>query len=105
MTAISRTSGSFDIRPSLTGRAKAFGLAVLYLAAVALLAAAFIFGMAAIGFVPAIRITHLALPQALLRGGPRAGMLPSLRTHADRVSVGTSRCTGQSDVMRLRLIG
>jgi uncharacterized protein len=60
-------SASFEIRPNLRGRAKAFGLAVLYLAVAALLIAAFIFGLAKIGLAPAARSSSLSLAQEFLR--------------------------------------
>jgi membrane protease YdiL (CAAX protease family) len=55
------------MRPNLRGRAKALGLAVLYVAAAALLVAAFIFGLAKTGLVPAARGSSLSLSQEFLR--------------------------------------
>ncbi len=43
---------TFDIRPTAAGRARAFGLAVLYLALFALMTAALLYGSAALGLAP-----------------------------------------------------
>jgi hypothetical protein len=62
-----RTSSSFEIRPTLAGRAKAVGLAILYLAVFALLLAISVWGLAATGLAPAVRANHLAPGQSFLR--------------------------------------
>jgi uncharacterized protein len=67
MTAMSPTGASFEIRPNLRGRAKALGLAVLYLAAAALLIAAFIFGLVKTGLAPPGRGSSLSPGQEFLR--------------------------------------
>jgi len=67
MTAMSPTGASFEIRPNLRGRAKALGLAVLYLAAAALFIAAFIFGLAKTGLAPAAHGSSLSMGQEFLR--------------------------------------
>ena len=72
MTTTALSSGTFEIRPTLAGRAKAFGLAVLYLAVFAALLAALVFGLAATGLVPAVRAEHLMQTQQFLREGADA---------------------------------
>lgn len=67
------TIDTFAVRPTLAGRARAFGLAILYLAVFALLLAALIFGLAAVGLAPAVRADQLMQAQAFLREGADAG--------------------------------
>ncbi|HEY1927158.1 MAG TPA: type II CAAX endopeptidase family protein [Caulobacteraceae bacterium] len=67
MAATALASGSFEIRPTLTGRAKAVGLVFLYLAVFALLLAILVFGLAAAGIAPAVRAGRLSPAQSFLR--------------------------------------
>jgi uncharacterized protein len=64
---MSPTGTTFEIRPNLRGRAKALGLAVLYVAAAAVLVAAFTFGLAKTGLVPATHGSSLSMSQVFLR--------------------------------------
>src|ERR1700677_2582800 len=63
--AVSRPSGSFDILPTLAGRAKALGLAVLYFAVDAGALVGLTYGLPATGLVPAG--DALSLPQQALQ--------------------------------------
>jgi uncharacterized protein len=65
--ATSPLRGSFEVRSTLTGRAKACGLVILYLAVCILLVAALLFGLAAAGLAPVLRSPHLTLTQDFLR--------------------------------------
>lgn len=67
MTAASGAGGTFDIRPTLAGRATAFGLVLVYLAVFAALLAAFVFGLAASDLAPAVRAHRLTPWQSFLR--------------------------------------
>jgi membrane protease YdiL (CAAX protease family) len=67
MTATAPTIGSFEIRSTLTGRAKALGLVILYLAVFALLLAILVFGLAGTGLAPAVRAGRLTPAQSFLR--------------------------------------
>ena len=67
MTAGSLSGGTFDLQPTLAGRARAVGLAVLYLVAFALLLAAFVFGLAWAGFAPLVRAGQLPPQQSFMR--------------------------------------
>jgi uncharacterized protein len=62
-----RLRGSFDISPTLAGRAKALGLAVLYFAVVAGAVVGLSYGLPAAGLVPAAHADQLSLPQQLLQ--------------------------------------
>lgn len=61
------TSVPFVLQPTLRGRVKALGLAILYLVVFAALVLAAIYGLAAAGLAPAVRAYHLTLPQRFLR--------------------------------------
>ena len=61
------STGPFEARSTLAGRARAFGLVFAYLAVFAVVLAGLVFALAATGLAPAVRAEHLTQTQSLLR--------------------------------------